>query len=80
VDFFKKGSFLLTKQIGGSFMENLFRLAFEKLINGIIFLAMTGSLVAYTINMQEKAAQKKRTGLISMRLVNEQLVGKTPRY
>lgn len=59
-------------------MEALFRTIFEKLIDGIVILILTGSILSYTLDLQTKAAHQKKTGLVSMLKVNQQLVGKTP--
>lgn len=48
-------------------MENLFfKVVFEKLIDGVIILIITGGIAAATIDLQKFAHHSKSVGLISM--------------
>lgn len=56
-------------------METLFKALFERLIDGIVVLVISGLIVGWTINMQKRAAQQKRYGLVSLLEINQQLQG-----
>ncbi len=58
-------------------MEAMFKQMLERLVDGIVILIVSGLIVGWSIDLQKKAAQQKRLGLISLLKVNQQLVGRT---
>lgn len=56
-------------------MESLFKDVFSKLIQLVVFLMMTGTLVSATIALQEKAFHAKQRGLVSLVSIHRQLMG-----
>jgi len=59
-------------------MESLFfKVIFEKLVDGIIILIVTGGILAGALDLQKSAFRSKSVGLISILKLNRQLIGKT---
>lgn len=60
-------------------MEQMFRIMFERLLGMISIGIITGLIVAWSIDMQKKAAQQKSVGLISLTKLNQALMKKDKR-
>lgn len=56
-------------------METLFKVFFERLIDGVVVLVMSGLIVGWTIDLQKKASRQKHYGLVSLVQINRQLQG-----
>jgi hypothetical protein len=54
-------------------MQTLFKSFFERLIDGIVVLIVSGLIVHWTIDMQRHAARQGRIGLVSLTRINQQL-------
>jgi hypothetical protein len=54
-------------------MEDMFRAFFERLIQWVVLLTMLGAVTWWTIDLQEKAAAAKATGLVSLTRINRAL-------
>ncbi|MFZ4402814.1 MAG: hypothetical protein ACOYOK_01820 [Pseudobdellovibrionaceae bacterium] len=58
-------------------MEELVSKIIQTVFKLVITLMIGGTLASAMIDIKKKAFHSTRTGLISMRKINEQLVGKT---